>query len=590
VGHVLQQGADGPAVQLQDAADDTASGDEIEAAKVQDVASLTNADLVHHLMTTCAWLADREPDGSADYDNYASTHRWLAEERTSRVQQGHIWLTDTGPAPANALLQFAPGPSGRTEIVAVDPAMAYGLSREPLDGPIITGDQFVQTVDTGAFVVADDVSRRDKDGSARAAASPWPTLPFAPPLLREEPMPLGTRLEEPVALKYFPESVAAPPNTAKFDLVSGGPAIYYFTTERKLRADVAASGPGKITFVNERRLGADVVSVKGPKVGKTIEEMDPAWVQGVVQLALNKWVNQRGNPRTSTGTGVDWRMFADAPQSLTVHIDVPEEALDRYPMLQQAAEAALAESGLSPPDTPPNTTVRMSRWQHTFPALGPVDSTATQGLIGGVLAVTTADRWLLLNAEDHPDLVRELAIETAEQAGVGVTAGVSQSLIEAAVRQGGVRFLGRGAAALLGRAGSAGFVGAGPEAYDLWNAATPVDEDEALARITRKAAIGVASNEAGYLAGSATVAYVALEVGWIGAAAGSWAPVVGTVLGFVVGLTAGVLVGLLLDALVPMTESAATDAGWPAQPARRLSRVPLDALTAMLVRRVEEPS
>jgi hypothetical protein len=381
-------------------------------------------------------------------------------------------------------------------------------------------------------------------------------------------MPRGTALEGPVALRYYPGSVTAPPNTAKFDLASGGTATYYLTTERKLAAEAARSGPGTSTVVNQVLTGADVISVKGPQIGRAVEDMDPDWVKGVVRLALDKWVNQKGNPRTPTDAGADVRMFVEAPRSLTIHIEVPEEALALHPDLQQAANSALADAGFVSPDIPQNTSVRVSGWQRRLPALGTGGTVAAQGLAGGVIAAVIGDVYLLFNAEDHPDLMRELAAQTGEQGAIGVTAGTSQAMIEAAVKQGGARLLSQEGAALLGRAGGAGFVGAGLEAYDMWNSAEPVSEEDAFLRISRKAAIGVASNELGFMAGAATVgavataAEIAMLGGYIGAAAGSWAPVVGTVVGFVVGLAVGAVVGLVLEALIPVPGETST--GTPA--------------------------
>ena len=559
--HVLQQGTDGIAVQLQETADV-----EAEAAEAVDINALTNGDLIYYLVTADDWLAEHGSEKGAEYDSYAGSREWLDEERMLRCQLGHVWLADTSQRSPGALLQFVAGSGGQTEIVAVDPAAASAMGREQLAGPIITVEQFDSSVAAGTFVLSQESIQPSEGESQAAGSATAQALPLAPPLLRDVPMPRGTALEGPVALRYYPGAVTAPPNTAKFDLISGGTATYYLTTERKRPAEAAISGPGKTTVVNQVLTGADVVSIKGPQINKTIEEMNPDWVKHVVAEALNKWVNKEGNPRTSTGSGEDFRIFAESPQSLTIHIEVPEEALARYPDLQQAADAQLAENRFVSPDIPLDTAVRVSGWQRRLPALGPGRTVAAQGLAGGVIAAVIGDVCLLFNAEDHPDLMRDLAVQTAQQGVIGVTASTSQTMIEEAVKKGGARILSQEGAALLGRAGGAGFVGAGLEVYDLWNSAEPVSEEEAFLRISRKAAIGVASNEVGFLAGAATVGAVTAGVeiamlgGYIGAAAGSWAPVVGTVVGFVVGLAVGAVVGLILEALIPVPGETSTGA------------------------------
>ena len=209
------------------------------------------------------------------------------------------------------------------------------------------------------------------------------------------------------------------PTQRSFDLISGGTATYYLTTERKRPAEAAISGPGKTTVVNQVLTGADVVSIKGPQMNKTIEEMNPDWVKHVVAEALNKWVD--GLPYVKTMRERTF-IFAESPQSLTIHIEVPEEALARYPDLQQAADAQLAENRFVSPDIPLDTAVRVSGWQRRLPALGPGRTVAAEGLAGGVIAAVIGDVCLLFNAEDHPDLMRDLAVQTAQQGVIGVTA------------------------------------------------------------------------------------------------------------------------------------------------------------------------
>jgi hypothetical protein len=67
----------------------------------------------------------------------------------------------------------------------------------------------------------------------------------------------------------------------------------------------------------------------------------------------------------------------------------------------------------------------------------------------------------------------------------------------------------------------------------------------------------VASNELGFLASAATITMFG---GYFGATAGSWVPVVGTVVGFVVGLAVGAVVGLVLEWLIPVPGETSTGA------------------------------
>jgi hypothetical protein len=149
---------------------------------------------------------------------------------------------------------------------------------------------------------------------------------------------LGELAEGPILRRYYPNARSAPPKFRAYDGVEGGVAAETLTTE----------GPKakRITVVNQTIKGGRWISIKSILTPK---DANPANVRSTVNRALDAMYDDAHNPSLRKAA-IDpdpihpdtfYRMYKEAPDRVTLHIELPVE---RTPELESAARAAAKES------------------------------------------------------------------------------------------------------------------------------------------------------------------------------------------------------------------------------------------------------
>ncbi len=558
-----------------------------------DVPGMTNEMLNTESLRVDDWLRGNPTDTDPDLPEYRELGRMLRLERQARVRAGHLWMAEAG-AEMPTVLYHLVGSGDRVNVVVADLTAAFGVPDLSHGSPIMTPAQFQQYLTAhGIESVASDSPQALAAMGESPAEDPYgicdplapggespvwdptaepgePWSPGMPPMrgpLLSTPLPparaypFGTAAEGPITAVYYPGAVTLPRAYPGYDAVRGGTWDSTLGFEGPRRA--------RIGVVTQTIEGGEWISIKSLS---GLEQATPDHIDSVVRGALSNMVNKRNTPPRdplAVDTDTYWRVAPADPESVVVHILVPEEAVRSLPELQAAADRRVADHGWGD-SLPADVEARVTAWEGR-PAgspeatPGPIQPAGTPGgRVGigagasGIIAITIGGVEMLVDARDHP----EWAAELAAQGGRGVISGGAPQIIEeAAVTSGGRLLPGATSTALrtLGRRAGSGLTSGVMEVYDIeYNEPYYHSPEERVVRPLRAAGMGIASTEIGFYAGAATVApatagalFVMTAAGY-GAAAGSVAPVVGTAIGFIVGLAVGLAVYALLDATVPM--------------------------------------
>jgi len=537
-----------------------------------DVVGMSNEKLNVEALRVDDWLRSHPPDGATNPDRaeYRKLARLLRSEREKRVWSGHFWMAQATEKMPTVLYQLVGGPTA-TSVVVADLVKAYGVPEKGLPQPIMTPEQFDRYLTAhGVEKVAADTPRGKEALAVAGGGTPGtgdgstPGVPpvkgplLTAPLPPGKPYPYGTAAEGFVAAVYYPDAVTLPRAYPAYDAFTGGTSTFSLGFE----------GPkaNRYGVVTQTVTGGEWISIKtllGP------EYATPAHMESVVNGALDNIANKTGGKMDvgEVAPGMRWRMGPANPDIAVIHIVVPEEATNKVPQLQAAADRKIQTTNYGP-DMPAQIRASVTPWQSRppgspeatpgpvrpfVPGVGEVPMAAGTS---GVIALFVSGGIMLVDARDHPDWAEELA----KQGGSGVVSGGTQQGIERLVATKGGTFLpGASGAALrtLGRRLGAGATSFAFETYDVLTEPGYHSTAEQVVRPVRAGAIGLTSGELGFAAGAATVApatagavFVMSAAGY-GAAAGSVAPVVGTAIGFVVGLAVGLAAYAILDAAVP---------------------------------------
>uniref|UniRef100_UPI0035CC161F eCIS core domain-containing protein n=1 Tax=uncultured Sphingomonas sp. TaxID=158754 RepID=UPI0035CC161F len=550
-----------------------AAGPPSFSADAVETATMSNEFLNGEALRVDDWLRGHGYNLDPDKPEYLRLARRLRAERERRVGAGHFWMAQAGRSLPTVLYRLHLG-GDRVNVMVADLAAAFGVPDTSLNEPIMTPAQFsqylaahgVETVGADAAAARPYLSGAGTGSGGipsttggRGSSPPAHGPLLTTPLPDARPFPYGTAAEGPITAVFYPRAVTLPRAYPAYDAVRDGAHSFDLGFER--------IGGQRAGVVNQTIVGGEWISIK---TVMDDHNATPDHIDSVVTNALENMVNKRGGRRdpVEVEPGFFWRMNEANPDSAVIHILVQESAASRVPQLQLAANGAILNSGMAA-DLPPQVSARVTAWQGrppgspeatpgaARPALTPAGEMGVSGLAGGVIAVTISGTTMLFDAADHPDWANELAA----QGGRGTIASLSQTAIEQGVIRSGAAIAPGAANAAVrafGRRFGAFFVSAAMESYDIeTNEAFYHSDAERIVRPVRAGAIGLASTEAGFYIGAASVApatagalFILTSAGY-GAAAGSAAPVIGTAIGFIVGLGVGIVAYSLLDAGVP---------------------------------------